>query len=117
MTPQIEYRWRYDADYYATLIERYYRQLPLILQLPTQFTVVWLVGLVVFSAATGESLREFGGWALLIGAIGIPASVLLTKKAILLKYRIRPSFGSEASYSMSETGITIHAKSLQGTYP
>jgi hypothetical protein len=62
-------------------------------------------------------VREFAEWALLIGAIGIPAGILLTKKAILFKYRLRPSFGSDARYSMSETGVTIHAKSLQGTYP
>jgi hypothetical protein len=78
---------------------------------------VWTLGVGVFSAATGEAVREFAGWALLIGAMGIPAFVLLTKKAIILKYRFRPSFGSEARYSMSETGVTIHATSLQGNYP
>ena len=54
-------------------------------------------------------LRNLPGWAVLIGAIGIPAGVVLTKLGIRLKYRLRrrSGFGSETSYSMAETGITI----------
>jgi hypothetical protein len=113
----VEYRWQYDADYYRSVIERYYRQLPFILHLPTQFTIVWLLGVGVAWVSIQDSPFQFAGWALLGGAIGIPAGTLLTKKAILYKYRLRPSFGSEARYWISATGITLHQQSLQGSYP
>jgi hypothetical protein len=76
-----------------------------------------MMGIGTYSVMAHAALRDFAGWALAIGAIGIPALVVLTKRAILLKYRLRPSFGSEASYSMSDAGVTIQAKSLHGTFP
>lgn len=113
----ILYSWRYDASYYATVIDRYYQQLPFVLQLPTQFTLLWLIGIGTYFAMTHAALRDFAGWALAIGAIGIPALVVLTKRAILLKYRLRLSFGTEASYSLADAGVSIQAKSVHGTYP
>jgi hypothetical protein len=68
----ILYRWRYDAGYHTTVINRYYRQLPFALHLPTQFTLYWLLGIGAFAGMTGAPLRDFAGWALVIGAVGIP---------------------------------------------
>ena len=115
---KIEYKWRYDVSYYATVVDRYYQQLPFLLHLPSQFTLLWLLGIIAFLWVTGEALKEFAWWALLIGAIGIPAGVVLTKLCIRLKYRLRrrSGFGSETSYSMAETGITITGTG-QGTFP
>ncbi len=106
---KIEYKWQYDVSYYAAVVNRYYRQLPFLLHLPSQFTFLWLLGVILYAWATGETPKEFAGWAVLIGAIGIPAGVVLTKLGIRLKYRLRrrSGFGSETSYSMAETGITI----------
>jgi hypothetical protein len=114
---KIEYKWRYDVKYYATVVDRYYQQLPFLLRLPSQFTLLWLLGIIVFSWATDEALKEYAWWALLIGAIGIPAGVVLTKLGIRLRYRLRrrSGFGSETSYSMAETGITITGTG-QGTF-
>src|SRR6266478_8761931 len=66
------------------------------------------IGTLWFSWVTGESLKEFAGWALLIGAVAIPTLVVLTKLCIRLKYRLRSrsGFGTETSYSMADTGIT-----------
>jgi len=61
------------------VVDRYYRQLPFVLHLPSQFTILWILGILAFSWITGETLREFAGWALLIGAIAIPSGVVLTK--------------------------------------
>jgi hypothetical protein len=114
---KIEYKWQYDVNYYAAVVDRYYQQLPFFLHLPSQFTLLWLLGVIMFSWATGEAFRDFAGWAVLIGAIGIPAGVVLTKLGIRLKYRLRrrSGFGSETSYSMAETGITITGTG-QGTF-
>ncbi len=113
----IDYRWRYDAGYYAAVVDRYYRQLPFVLHLPSQFTLLWLLGVLLFSWVTGESIKEFAGWALLIGAVAIPSLVVLTKLGIRLKYRLRArsGFGTETSYSMAETGVTITGTG-QGTF-
>jgi len=113
----IDYRWRYDARYYAAVVDRYYRQLPFVLHLPSQFTLLWLLGVLLFSWVTGESIKEFAGWALLIGAVAIPSLVVLTKLGIRLKYRLRArsGFGTETSYSMAETGVTITGTG-QGTF-
>ena len=113
----IDYKWRYDARYYAAVVDRYYRQLPFVLHLPSQFTLLWLLGVLLFSWVTGESIKEFAGWALLIGAVAIPPLVVLTKLGIRLKYRLRArsGFGTETSYSMAETGVTITGTG-QGTF-
>jgi hypothetical protein len=105
----INYKWRYDANYYAAVVDRYYRQLPFLLHLSSQFTLLWILGILAFSWITGEALREFAGSALLIGAIAVPAGVVLTKQGIRLKYRLRSrsGFGTETNYSIAETGITI----------
>jgi hypothetical protein len=113
----IVYRWRYDATYYKTVTDRYYRQLPFVLHLPTQFTLLWLLTVAVCWGITDIALTEFVMWALLIGAIAIPTFVFLTKKGIFLKYRVRPSFGSEACYSLSDSGGTIQQKSGAASFP
>jgi hypothetical protein len=113
----IVYRWRYDATYYKTVTDRYYRQLPFVLHLPTQFTLLWLLIVAGCWYFTNIALTELVVWALVIGAIAIPSSVLLTKKAIFLKYRVRPSFDSEACYSLSDSGGTIQQHVGETRFP
>jgi hypothetical protein len=114
---KIRYRWCYDAAYYSTVVDRYYKQLPHIRHPPIQYTLLWLGGAVLFSVLSGSPTLEFAGWALLIGAVGVPGLVVLTKQGIVLRYRLRPSFGTHADFLLSEAGITICQKSLHGTYP
>lgn len=114
---KVHYRWTYDAGYYSTLVDRYYKQLPLIRHLAIQYTFMWLGGTTIFSFVIGTPTLEFAALALLVGAIGVPGLVLLTKQGIVLKYRLRPSFGTNADYFASETGFTIRQKSLDGSYP
>ena len=113
----IVYRWHYDTTYYRTVTDRYYRQLPFVLHLPTQFTLLWLLLIAVWWGNTDIGLTELVVWALPVGAIAIPALVLVTKKGIFLKYRFRPSFGSEACYSLSDSGGTIEQKSGAASFP
>ena len=113
----IIYRWRYDATYYRAVIDRYYRQLPFVLHLPTQFILLWLLVVAMSWYLTDIARTELVIWALLIGAIAIPTLVFLTKKAIFLKYRIRPSFDSEACYSLSDSGGTIQQHAGETRFP
>jgi hypothetical protein len=114
---KIRYRWCYDAAYYSTVVDRFYKQLPHMRHLPIQYTLLWLGGAVLFSVLRGSPTLEFAGWALLIGAVGVPGLVVLTKQGIVLRYRLRPSFGTDADFFFSEAGITICQKSLHETYP
>jgi hypothetical protein len=66
---------------------------------------------------TDIGLTELVVWALPVGAIAIPALVFVTKKGIFIKYRIRPSFGSEACYSLSDSGGTIEQQSGATSFP
>ena len=88
----------------AAVIDRYYRQLPFVLHLSTQFTLLWLLMVAVCWVSRMIALKEFVVWALLIGAIGVPTSAFLTRKAIFLKYRVRASYESEACYTLSDSG-------------
>ncbi|MGH8260235.1 MAG: hypothetical protein ACREUG_11145, partial [Steroidobacteraceae bacterium] len=112
----VHYRWRYDAAYYGAAIERYYQQLPRILHLPVQFTIAWLIG-VLYSLTTHARIGNILGWAAVTGAVGIPGAVFLTRQGIRLKYRHRSSFGTEAEFFLSKSGIRISQKSLNGHYP
>jgi hypothetical protein len=106
----IVYRWHYDTTYYRAVTDRYYRQLPFVLRLPTQFTLLWFLIVAVCWGITDIALTVFVVWALLIGAVGMPAFVFLTKKTISLKYRARPSFDSEACCTLSDSGGIIQQK-------
>lgn len=114
---QVHYHWSYDAAYYSTVVDRYYKQLPFILHLPIQYTLLWLGITVPLLIRIGTPTLVFVGWALLIGAIGIPGLVVLTKHGIKLKFRLRSSFGTDVDFFTSEAGIMIHQKSLNGAYP
>lgn len=118
----LHYHWNYSPAYYSTLVDRYYKQLPYILHLPVQYALLWLVGTTVLFVNTSNPSLVFAGQALLIGALGIPALVFLTKRGIVLKYRLRSivrgtDYGVDADYFASEAGITIRQKLLNSSYP
>lgn len=113
----ISYRWRYDMRYYRAVIDRYYRQRPWVLHLWVQFALLWLL-LLGISTAEGWGIdKGTMVWWILGGAVSIPLLSSITKQGIVLKYRRRESFGTEASCSMTEAGVAIHQASLNGTYP
>jgi hypothetical protein len=114
---KLMYRWRYDAAYYRTVIDRYHRQLPILLHLPTQFTLLWLLMVGMSWRVMDIPLTDILRWALPVGAIAIPALVILTKKAIWLKYRVRPSFGSKACFTLSDGGGRIQQQSGESEFP
>ena len=113
----VVYKWRYDASYYKTVIDRQYEQLPIIFRLPVQFALAWLLCVAVYVAMMNAPLLNIAGWALLIGVVMIPLLCGLTKRGILFRFRIRKSFGSDALFTMNESGVSIRGISLNGTYP
>jgi hypothetical protein len=111
------YKWRYDTSYYKTVVDRHYEQLPIIFRLPVRFGFAWLVCVAVYISTTGAPLVNVVGWATLIGVIMIPLLSVLTKRGILLRFRLRKSFGSDALFTMNESGVSIRGISLNATYP
>jgi hypothetical protein len=55
----VTYNFRVDATYYRTLIERYYRQRPLLYHLPVQFGLVALIGATAFVVFIDAGLPSF----------------------------------------------------------
>ena len=113
----VVYKWRYDGEYLSTTIARYYKQLPVVFHPPVQFTLAWLVCVLAYWETTGAALKDFAGWALLIGFIVIPGGSAVSKQGILFKYRVRRSFGTEALYSMTEAGVSYSGVSQEASYP
>jgi hypothetical protein len=114
---RIRYHWHYDADYYSMVMKRYYGQLPRMRQPATQYTLLWLAGLLCFAVAFRPSPLKLLVGGILVGAVAIPAMTALTKIGIKFRYLMRPSFKTEADLFLSSGGITISQKSLNGTYP
>ncbi len=117
MLDPISYRWRYDTRYYRVAMDRYYRQRPWVLHLWVQFALLWLLSIGISTALGGGIDKRSIIWWVLGGVVGVPLLVSITKQGVMLKYRLRKSFGSEASYSMTEAGVAIHGASLGGSYP
>jgi hypothetical protein len=114
--PLVAYKWRFDTAYFTTTIDRYYKQRPLLLRLPVQFTLAWLVCVLAYWS-TGVALKDFAGWAIVAGVVVIPAGILLTRQGILLRYRLRQSFGTDVHFSMRESCVSISGTSQDGRYP
>jgi len=111
------YQWRYDAPYYRAVIDRYYRQLPFLLHLPTQFTLLWILLSAGCWALLDVSLADLTRWAFPVGVLAVPGLVWLTKKAIFLKYRSRPSFGTDACYTLTDSGGRIQQVAGDSRFP
>jgi len=98
------YRFAADAAYYRIVIDRYYRQLPVVLWLPVQFSFLAAISIGGFALVTDATWTS-APIALIAGAAIVVGGTTLTKQGILLKYRIRPSFGKDSSFSVDGDGV------------
>ena len=114
--PQVRYRWIYDAEYYSTVMERYYTQAPRLRRPSTQYALLCLAGAVICAVIYRPSTVKLVFGALAAGAVGIPALTAITRIGIRVRYMMRSSFGTEADLLLSPEGVTISQKSLNGTY-
>lgn len=100
----LTYKFHMDAAYYRTVIDRYYRQRPVLLQLPVQFGFLAAVVICIY-LWNAASLRAAGGVALLIGVLILIGGVQLTKLGILRRFKKHADFGSEATVILSGDGV------------
>jgi hypothetical protein len=119
---QITYRFRYDAEYIKTVVDRQYLQGSILLRLPVQFGTLGVLcaGAVVWSLrpSVGNGVALFAGTVLVAMVVG----VLGTKLGLLLRFKGRPDFGSEVTVALSEEGVLARARNSEAkltwaTYP
>jgi len=101
----VQYAWRGDDQYYSTVAERYYRQLPFIFRLRSQ---AFLLGAIVafLGIAGNADTQSRIGWALVAAAVAWFFPYVI-RRAFVLKYRLRPTFGAEAGLTMGEDAVVI----------
>jgi hypothetical protein len=101
----VAYAWHSDERYYATVVDRYYRQVSIPLHLGVQAASVW---------AVTSAIAFFPDIDLVARSVWLAASAVfslvfpyIVKRAILLKYRLRPTFGAETTFTMNDTDVLI----------
>jgi hypothetical protein len=101
----IQYAWHGDDNYYATVVKNQYRQLPLPLRLHSQAIILWIVlsGFTVASDFSGATKWTFLAFISAFACV-FPS---LVKYGIILKYRLRPSFGAETTFNMGKDEVVI----------
>ena len=101
----VAYAWHSDDGYYATVVNRYYRQVSLPLRLGVQAASVRIItsAVAIFSDI---DLVTRCVWLAVSAAFSL-AFPYLVKRGILLKYRLRTTFGAETTFKMNATGALI----------
>jgi hypothetical protein len=97
--------WHSDDRYYTTVVKNQYRQLPLLLRLRSQAIMIWIV---LSGIALSWDLDSRAKWVFL-AFITVFSCVFspLVKRLIVLKYRLRPTFGAETTFSMLDNEVVI----------
>jgi hypothetical protein len=110
------YKFRTDAVYYRTIIDRYYGQRPFLFRLPVQYGVVSLA-IVGFSLwMKGSYSRTAIGVAVIVAVVLTAGMVALTKIGVLYRFKRRADFGAEAVVTVSEDGIASSGRHSQGSW-
>jgi hypothetical protein len=113
---EIVYKFPADAVYYRTTMDRYYRQRPLPLRLASQYGILSLVAFSLFLAAQ-DALSPAVVLAAGITAIALTLGmVALTKWGILQRFKGRAEFGTEATVTVSENGLSATGLHIQGKW-
>lgn len=114
--PRLVYKFRADAAYYRTIIDRYYAQRALALRLPVQ------LGLVSF-AIVGAGLMYRGLFTRTAVGIGVAAALLLTwslvamrKRIVLYRFEHRADFGAEVTMTLSKEAIISSGRRAAGQW-
>ena len=98
----IRYEWRGDRRYYSTVVDRYYTQVPLFFQLRSQAIVIWIILTGPLLLLEDLDLQAKAIWPTLATAFAF-AFTRVIRWGITLKYRLRRSFGSETTFTMTQT--------------
>jgi hypothetical protein len=114
--PILVYKFRADAGYYRTIIDRYYGQRPFLFRLPVQYGIVSLVGVGFILWSTDSLSRTAVGIAMITAVLLMLGMVALTKLGILHRFKRRADFGAEEVVTVSENGIAASGHHAQGKW-
>jgi hypothetical protein len=101
----IQYAWHSDEQYYATVVKNQYRQLPLLLHLRSQAIILWalLIGLTLSMELELQTKWIFFG--VITAFVCVFPSIVI--RGIILKYRLRPTFGEKTTFRMGDNEVVI----------
>ena len=104
----ITYKPTIDSAYYRTLIDRYYRQRPLLLRLPMQFGLLLLalLGFAVWGFGSDAEWKETMVILVLVWPVVTFVGVSTTKWGVLQRLRRKPDFGKDVEMLVSDDGIS-----------
>lgn len=101
----VTYTWHGNDRYYSTVVDRYYRQAPAPLKLWVQALGLWVVfGAIAVSTESDITTRFEWLAALTIFCLIFPYVV---KRGIVLKYRLRSTFGGETTFKMTPSEVEV----------
>lgn len=110
---KITYRFRCDADYMKTVIDRQYQQGPFLLRLPVQFGIL---GFVCASMIIWLEDVSLGNSVALLFVILLPTiayGVFGTKRGLLRRLSRQADFGAEVTVTLSEDGLAVVGPNVQ----
>lgn len=118
----ITYQYRCDADYFKVVIDRQYLQGPWLLRLPVQFSLLSVAFAIFLLAVLGMTDPKKVLLIVVVCSAMAVSGVWATKQGIIMKFRIRQGFGSEAVTLLGEAGVGVgnaehHSVVAWSTYP
>jgi hypothetical protein len=113
---EITYKIHIDEIYYRTLIDRYYRQRPLLFRLPVQFGLLALISAGAFLSFMIAPLENKAAISIIMAAVVFFGGIAATKWGIYQRFRYRGDFGTDATVSISEAGLVASGRHAQGKW-
>jgi hypothetical protein len=114
--PRLVYKYRADAAYYRTVIERYYGQRTFLFRLPMQYGIVSLAIVGAFLGFKSLWTRTAVGIGILVVVVLMAALVALTKTSILRRFKRRADFGAETTVKVSKEAIVSSGRHAEGEW-
>ena len=104
---QIDYRYLCDADYFTVVIDRQYRQGPLLLRLPVQFGLMGAACALCIVLAVGATVVEGVASFFIITCLTMVGGIWATKRGLMERFRRKAGFGTEVTVSLTDAGLDI----------
>lgn len=104
---QIDYRYLCDADYFAAVIDRQYRQGALLLRLSVQFGLMGAACALCIVLAVGTTLVEGVAPFFIITCLTMVGGIWATKRGLMQRFKRKAGFGAEVTVSLTDAGLDI----------
>jgi hypothetical protein len=114
--PRLVYKYRADAAYYRTVIDRYYGQRTFLLRLPMQYGIVSLATVGAFLGFKGLSTLTAVGIGILVIVVSTAGLVALRKISVLWRFKRRADFGAETTVTVSKAAIVSGGRHAEGKW-